>query len=233
MDSLYYLEDLINKEESFYLDTLSVLQKNSKHDALAFMLYVLLLECGFSREKNNILPTFNCKRVKEEIEEFQNVLVQKNNVYSLVLYVNKVKCNLDLLVFSKSLISNLSVSEYGILRSKSYKCIDVTRQEQIKSLCIDFKNNIVLPVKAMACGNIFIYYASLLGMPFDILVHLIKHYLNYQDFISLGKTCKKLNNLLDEQSLWIYFCKRESLILDGCETPKNLFKQFWGSKKKI
>uniref|UniRef100_A0A8D8ZJH7 F-box domain-containing protein n=1 Tax=Cacopsylla melanoneura TaxID=428564 RepID=A0A8D8ZJH7_9HEMI len=232
MSIAYYLEDQNNDQDSVALQILSQLERQSKHDALAFIMYIQMLECGFTSEETNKTPTYNCRVVAEHIQHYESIITRKNNVYNIVLYVNKIKCNLDLLVFCNSLIANLSAPEYHILKSKSYKCIDVSNFEQIKILCLDFKNNIVMPVRTLALGHISIYSAGLIGLPYDVLVYLIKHYLKVQDFINIGRTCKALNYLIDDQTLWINFCKRENVNLgrdDG--TPKTLFRQYLCSKK--
>ncbi|KAI5749291.1 uncharacterized protein LOC108252479 [Diaphorina citri] len=231
MDKVYYLEDINNEQDYIYLEIISQLQKQNNHDALAFIFYIVMLECGFTLKESDNLPTYNCKTIAEHLQSYESsLLIKKNNVYNVVMYVNKIRCNLDLLVFSNALIANLSVPQYHILKSKAYHCIDVTKYEQIRSVCLDLKQKIVMPVRTLALDELSTYYASLRGMPYDVLVYIIKNYLNLQDFMNLVKTCKQLNNLVHEQTLWIHFCKRENVTLDKGENPKNLFKCHWLSK---
>lgn len=233
MDNVYYLEDVRNNQDYSQFDIISQLQEQNQHDALAFILYIVMLECGFTSRESDELPSYNYKRVAEHIgNKPTTILARKENVYNLVMYLNKIKCNLDLLVLSNSLIANLSVPQYNILKSKSYPCIAYERDyEQIRTICLDFKKEIAVPVRNLALSEHSIYYANLVGMPYDILVYLIKH-LRFQDFVSLVKTCKTLNGLVQEHTLWLHFCRRENVTFVNNGDPKTLFREHWLSKKR-
>lgn len=235
MGQVYYLEDISNDQDYIHINIITQLQEQNQHDALAFILYIVMLECGFTSREMDILPTYNYKRIAESIEgnQMSALLVRRENVYNSVVYLNEIKCNLDLLVFSNNLIANLSVPQFNILKSKSFSCItDATSYGEIHSICFDFKINIAIPVRTLALSENSIYHASLVGMPYDVLVYLIKHYLKFQDFVSLVKTCKPLNGLFQEHTLWLHFCRRENVSLKNDEDPKTLFKEHWVSKRR-
>lgn len=46
---------------------------------------------------------------------------------------------------------------------------------------------------------------NLLDLPDDILVYLLKRYLNIDDLLRLSMTCKKLGQLIDTYNLWAKF----------------------------
>ncbi|XP_038215981.1 uncharacterized protein LOC119835304 [Zerene cesonia] len=78
----------------------------------------------------------------------------------------------------------------------------------LKHLSCLFKSKIVCPVKNSILNFCGYPSASLVGIPDDIFFSLMM-FLNVQDILNVSKTCKRLNVLLENDSLWHALCKRD------------------------
>lgn len=78
----------------------------------------------------------------------------------------------------------------------------------LRHLSIIFKNKIITPVKSKILNHFGYAGASLIGLPVE-LIFKIMLYLPIGDILDVSRTCKRLNNVLDNDVLWHNLCTRD------------------------
>jgi hypothetical protein len=214
----------------------------NKNDLLAVLMYVLMMETGYSPVHAGDTSVCNSDHgfSIHKLNHFCNMPaiwknIQQNN-YEMTFILGRFTqypCRLLILPTDDDIIVNLLISNltqerngysFGIQPSKyvinpTSSCIPA-KFRNLKDLSLKFKNNLSHPARSVILTKEGILNASLLGVPDEVKIKIFK-YLKVSDFLNLSQVCTHLYNVTEEQGLWRYFLVRDI----RCEEVKHLVNQ--------
>jgi len=213
-----------------------------KNDLLAVLLYVLMMETGYSPV--NIEGTSVCRYDHgfsvHKLNHFRSMPANWKNIHKNIYEMSFVlgrfiqyPCKLLLIPLDDFLIINLIVSNLvpetngytlGIQPSKyvvnsTTSCIPA-KFSNLKDLSLKFKNSLSHPARSVILTKEGILNASLLGVPDEVKIKVLR-YLKVSDFLKLSVVCRDLYCMSEDQALWRYFLLRDFM----CEDVADLVNQ--------
>jgi hypothetical protein len=202
----------------------------NKKDLLAVLLYVLMLETGYS--PINAGETSVCSSDHgfsiQKLNHFHSMPtmwknIQQNN-YEMTFILGRFTqypCRLLIIPTDDDMIVNLLISNltherngysFGIQPSKyvidpTSSCIP-RKFSNLKNLSLKFKNNLSHPARSVILTKEGVLNASLFGVPDEVKIKIFK-LLKVSDLLNLSQVCSHLYKVTEEQGLWRYFLVRD------------------------
>ncbi|XP_045490945.1 uncharacterized protein LOC123690878 [Colias croceus] len=222
----FALEDSTTEDVPILLKTIieqllsqNVRTESMQKDVFFVLIIIMMLENGFMPVKNeassidssSILDAYKLSQLKKESGIYKETF--------LLMGLHGVTVDLIMSPVGSTVIVNAVRKD---ISSETYSvCLPLSRYivstqastipmmfRDLKHLCSLFKNKIICPVKSSILNFCGYPSASLAGIPDDIFFSLMM-LLNVKDILSVSKTCKRLNVLLKNDSLWHALCKRD------------------------
>ncbi|XP_063359869.1 uncharacterized protein LOC134649083 [Cydia amplana] len=183
------------------------------------LIVVLMIENGF-------LPMKSDSELLHNVESLDAVQLTKwknnSSIYEAVFYMpgmesfplKVIMSPLGAMVLLNVLINNLNSETYSV-------CLPVSRYvvspqaskipmifRDLKHLSTVFKNKILSVVKSIILTQLGYSSASLIGVPEEVFLKIML-YLPIHEIIQLSMLCKRLNYLIDNETLWHELCIRD------------------------
>ncbi|GBP19441.1 F-box only protein 7 [Eumeta japonica] len=79
---------------------------------------------------------------------------------------------------------------------------------ELRNLILRIKDGILTPIKCSILNHYGLSSACLKGLPEELLLNISLN-LPVRDVVNLGKTCRRLHSILNDENFWCRLCKRD------------------------
>ncbi|CAF4773362.1 unnamed protein product [Pieris macdunnoughi] len=206
-----------------------------QNDIFIVLIHVLMLENGFVTTNNVTDFIEHAKHITKIIQSQRKTGFYKEKFLLCGLddmTVDIIMSPIGSAVFVNAAINNDNQEMYSVCLPTSRYVVAPKAStipmifRDLKHLSTAYKNKIVSPVKSRILSYCGYPSASLVGLPDDIFFSLIM-LLSIEDIINVSKTCKRLNVILDNETLWHALYKRDfQVIVENDRTDwKMIYKE--------
>lgn len=217
-------ETVDEKYPQTFLNVLEEMKKvrdiSNRNDIMVIILYVLALECGFvptycSLDDEEVTNDFHYKRMLRLTKSCAKNLNLNQNSYSfkMVLYPFPLHvCNFictvtadDLLV--NCFVRNIEEATFSMVLDPAQHIVSSSttllkmRLQELKVLSVEFKTQIMYPLKILILRGNNIQAKCLQDSPTEIILK-IAGYLNAKSLGRFVRTCKGINEACNNYQLW-------------------------------
>ncbi|XP_063378040.1 uncharacterized protein LOC134665132 [Cydia fagiglandana] len=194
-------------------------QESTQKDYMFILIVVLMIENGFLPLKSDLELLHNVESLDaEQLRKWKN----NSSIYEAVFSMpgmesfplKVIMSPLGAMVLLNVLINKLDFETYSV-------CLPVSRYvvspqaskipmifRDLKHLSTVFKNKILSVVKSIILTQLGYSSASLIGVPEEVFIKIML-YLPVNEIVQLSMLCKRLNYLIDNETLWHELCKRD------------------------